>query len=291
VRASSSRSRPEPESIVESIPTGTVERSWRESYDNDRHWGVLVEPAGLTPEERATIEEKSIVYLGRRYGNVALVKHFLDGTLGWLAGRDVYLFRRLRLPWLKPSPLYNTCSWLVCWTHLHAAWRFHGPEGALPCHRTTPDDLWDDAFEHRPDAYLIRAEIGVRPGTVSAAHIAKIERDLGAPSPAPRHPRTPALTTSGGGAGRHASRGRPGVRGRRCPSSFSGPSCASLHNMYYATYGERPEGRAQPGSGACYWSVLVRRDGCVSGCSLPRTSAPGRRSPRERSAWIVGTIG
>jgi len=169
------------ESIVESIPTGTVERSWRESYDNDRHWGVLVEPAGLTPEERATIEEKSIVYLGRRYGNVALVKHFLDGTLGWLAGRDVYLFRRLRLPWLKPSPLYNTCSWLVCWTHLHAAWRFHGPEGALPCHRTTPDDLWDDVFEHRPDAYLIRAEIGVRPVTVSAAHIAKIERDLGVP--------------------------------------------------------------------------------------------------------------
>jgi hypothetical protein len=170
--------RPDGELIVESIPTGTAERSWRQVYDNDRHWGVLVEPRGLPTEQRAIVQAKAQDYLGRRYGGIAVVNHFLDGTLGRLFGTDVYLFRRIRFPGMKASLLYNICSWLVCWTHRHAAWQFHGRHGALPCHRVTPDDLWDDVFEHRPEAYSIRAELGTRPAGVSPAYLAKIEDDL-----------------------------------------------------------------------------------------------------------------
>ncbi len=168
--------RPDGELIVESIPTGTSERSWRQVYDNDRHWGVLVEPRDLSSEARAVIESKAQDYLGRRYGGVAVVTHLLDGTPGRLFGADVYLFRRIRFPGMEAAPLYNICSWLICWTHRHVGWSFHGRDGALPCHRATPDDLWDDVFERRPKSYSVRAELGTRPPDVPQAYLDKIDR-------------------------------------------------------------------------------------------------------------------
>ncbi|MBD3348037.1 MAG: hypothetical protein GF400_02430 [Candidatus Eisenbacteria bacterium] len=149
--------------IVESVPSGTREGEWRALYDRPEHWGVLVQPLGLTQVDLQSFQQELDAYLGARYGFAALAKHFVDGVLGRLAGRDVYLLRRLRLPWREGAPRYNICSWLVCWTHKHVGWRFHGAAGELPCGRVAPDDLWDDVFEHRPGSYRVVREFGRRP--------------------------------------------------------------------------------------------------------------------------------
>ena len=167
------------ETIVESTPTGTRERSWRATYHDSAHWGVLVEPVGCPDGMRDKLEHELDRYLGMRYGYAAIAKHFLDGLLGRVAGRDVYLFRRLTVPWRVAAPRYNICSWLVCWTHLHAGWRFQGPHGVLPCERVAPDDLWDDVFEHRPSSYRVAAEFGKRPqGLLGKAAQEKLSTDL-----------------------------------------------------------------------------------------------------------------
>ena len=51
---------------------------------------------------------------------------------------------------------------------------------ALPAKRGTPDDIWDDVFEHRPWFYRIRGEINpeLRPPGLLTIHSAKIDGDL-----------------------------------------------------------------------------------------------------------------
>ena len=162
------------ETIVESVPSGTRESSWREAYDKQEYWGVLVAPRGLSITDLVSFESRLDAYLGTRYGFAAIVKHFVDGILGRLAGRDVYLFRRLRLPSREGAARYNICSWLVCWTHRSVGWRFHGPDGEMDCDRVAPDDLWDDVFEHRPERYFLVSEFGAPPAALSEATRARI---------------------------------------------------------------------------------------------------------------------
>ncbi len=166
------------ETIVESVPSGTRERRFRAAYDNDAYWGVLVAPRTMDADSLLSFDADLDRYLGMRYGFASIAKHFADGVLGWLAGADVYLVRRVRLPWREGAPRYNICSWLVCWTHKHAGFRFRGAAAALECERAAPDDLWDDVFQYRPQAFVVTAEFGRRPEDLPQNCAKRIDLDL-----------------------------------------------------------------------------------------------------------------
>jgi len=168
-------------SAVESTWRGThVVDDWRSEYDDDAHWGVLVEVVGFSDRQWERLQSKTDEYVGETYGKIAVTKHALDGILGWLVGRDVYLFRRIRAPWSASDPgYYNICSWLTAYTHAAAAWIFRDAAGdPLELPRVSPDDIFDDVFEHRPASYRIRAEFGRRPDDLPSHCVSKITNDL-----------------------------------------------------------------------------------------------------------------
>jgi len=189
---------------AESLFKGVTEFSdYRDRYDNQKSWCVTFEcvPTYATRPgtfNRAAIDAKLKAYVGREYDFWCIAKAALDGLASKVVGRDVFLFRRLRVVFWKRQERWNICSWLFCWTHEHGGWRVWGhvthtekkQRGTrlrltrvirfepLPCSRVTPNDIERDVFLERPYAYRITDECGRRPRGLPASYRHKIETDL-----------------------------------------------------------------------------------------------------------------
>jgi hypothetical protein len=125
-----------------------------------------------------------------------ILKQIPDGLLSKLLGRDVFFFRRLRVPWLRTT----ICSGLGIRIHAVGGYQFVAKKtvykkrgrgwgmrlyaeqvvAPLPESRGAPDCIFDDVFELRPDAHIIRGEVNpdLRPEGLPDHVRAKIDRDL-----------------------------------------------------------------------------------------------------------------
>lgn len=82
----------------------------------------------LRSEEKCAIVTAANAYVGKKYGYLKIVAHFLDWCLG-----GVYFFRRMAM-----MDNYPICSWLVAYAYLNAGLGF-GVEAS----GASPDDIWD----------------------------------------------------------------------------------------------------------------------------------------------------
>ncbi|MCA9571715.1 MAG: hypothetical protein KC656_27950, partial [Myxococcales bacterium] len=114
----------EPE-IVEALAR-VVQHPFLPAYANAWSEVAVFRCEALTDEERAEVVRRAGAYVGRRYGYLQLVAHFLD----WLL-QGAFVFRRL-----TSTARYPICSWLVA--HAYKGIDDFGtrPGGA------SPDDIW-----------------------------------------------------------------------------------------------------------------------------------------------------
>jgi hypothetical protein len=94
-------------------------------------------PLNLTDADLAKVVAKADTYVGRRYGYLKILAHWLD----WLL-QGAYVFRRL-----ARQDRYPICSWVVAHAFAAAGKHFGVEPGAA-----TPDDIWDFVTGH-PDRY------------------------------------------------------------------------------------------------------------------------------------------
>ena len=119
--------RPHSATIVEA--SSTVLRHSMEGYWNSKNTKVAVfRPKNITPATRDHIVQRANSYVGRKYGYLKIVAHFLDWILG---GR--YFFRRFAF-----MDKYPICSWVVAQAYADAGYTFGVDAGAA-----SPDDIWD----------------------------------------------------------------------------------------------------------------------------------------------------
>lgn len=182
--------------IVEALFLG-IAAGELEKYDRSKKsWGLIVEHIGFTLEQHAVADGVALDLVGLPYNLADFVEQIPDGLLSKLLGRDVYFFRKLQLPWIRSG----VCSGIGVRVHKLAGWIFMGQRTVyrkiqrgidirvravqvltpLPAWRATPDDLWDDALEHRPALYRVVGEINppLRPKDLPDLYAAKIEADL-----------------------------------------------------------------------------------------------------------------
>lgn len=182
--------------LVEAL-AGGVEKTELARYDeSETTWGVIVEHVGYSLEQHRLADGVAIGMVDAPYGFLSIAKQVPDGLLGKLLGRDVYFFRRLRVPWIA----VYICSEAGVRIHKKTGWIFMALKTVyrkecrgtrirvyadqvlrpLPAKRATPDDIWDDIFEHRPWFYRIRGEVNpeLRPAGLLLIHTAKIDGDL-----------------------------------------------------------------------------------------------------------------
>ena len=183
--------------IVEALFAG-VEEGTLEKYDkSETTWGLIVELVGFTREQHLVADGAALLLVGSPYHYVGILKQAIDGFFSKLARRDIYAARRFHLPGLSAT----ICSQLVVKVHKAAKWIIMGLKtiyrkvgkgwhirirpkqvlGELPAGRATPDDIWDDVFEHRPWLYRVVAEINPHlcPEDLIPVIRAKIDRDMG----------------------------------------------------------------------------------------------------------------
>lgn len=89
---------------------------------------------GLGELDRRAIALEAESFEGQIYGALKIVPHALDGVMGKVFGKDVYLFRPLI--GIKKFPI---CSWLVSWSY----WTVVEYEFGVPAERACPDRLHD----------------------------------------------------------------------------------------------------------------------------------------------------
>jgi hypothetical protein len=100
---------------------------------------AIYRPTNLTPAETDVIVAEAREQVGKRYGFLKLLGHFLD----WLL-LGTYLFRRL-----TQNGNYPICSWLVAHAFAKAGKTFGVDAGAAD-----PDDIWD-FITANPDKYTL----------------------------------------------------------------------------------------------------------------------------------------
>jgi hypothetical protein len=123
--------------VVEALSKVKRHRLWKQ-YGPPREDGVAVYRAtNLTPGEIETIVATANRQVGKKYGYLKIVAHFLD----WLLN-GAYFFRRL-----VPDGKYPICSWLVAHAFSKAGKHFGVEPGAA-----APDDIMD-FIEANPDKY------------------------------------------------------------------------------------------------------------------------------------------
>lgn len=122
--------------IVEALATVKRHRLW-ERYANANREVAVFRPLNLTEAEIASVVAKAETYVGRRYGYLKLVAHWLDWVL-----QGAYVFRRL-----ANQDRYPICSWVVAHALAAAGKHFGADPGAA-----TPDDIWDFVTGN-PDVY------------------------------------------------------------------------------------------------------------------------------------------
>ena len=123
--------------VVEALIKVRKHRLWKQ-YGSSKGQQVAVYRAkNLNPEEIEVIIAEANQQVGRPYGFVKIIAHFLD----WLL-TGAYVFRRL-----TSDPRYPICSWLVAHSYSEAGKHFGVAPGAA-----NPDDIWDFVVE-RADIY------------------------------------------------------------------------------------------------------------------------------------------
>lgn len=122
--------------IVEALSHVVRHRLW-DRYAGTRKEVAVFRPLNMSAQEIAEVVAKAETYVGRRYGYLKLLAHWLD----WLL-QGAYVFRRL-----TRQDRYPICSWLVAYSFAAAGKYFGVEPGAAD-----PDDIWDFVRAH-PDAY------------------------------------------------------------------------------------------------------------------------------------------
>jgi hypothetical protein len=124
--------------VVEALTKVTRHKLW-DQYGPPKKDSVAVYRANnLTPDEVATIVATAERQVGKKYGYIMIIAHFLD----WLL-LGAYLFRRL-----IPGSKYPICSWVVAYSFSKADKHFGVDPGAAD-----PDDIWDFIVEKHPELY------------------------------------------------------------------------------------------------------------------------------------------
>ena len=122
--------------IVEA--SSTVKHHSIKRYTDDPKTAVAIFRANnITDVERTIIANQARTYVGRTYGYIKIVAHFLDWCLG---GR--YFFRRF-----ARMDKYPICSWVVA-----DAYATVGLDFGVEIGQAQPDDIWDYCVTH-PDIY------------------------------------------------------------------------------------------------------------------------------------------
>jgi hypothetical protein len=122
--------------IVEALATVKRHRLW-DAHAERNHEVAVYRPLNLSPGDVSRVVAKAETYVGRRYGYLKILAHWLD----WLL-QGAYVFRRL-----ANQDRYPICSWVVAYAFAEADKHFDVAPGAA-----TPDDIWDFVTRH-PDVY------------------------------------------------------------------------------------------------------------------------------------------
>ncbi len=123
--------------MVEALSKVKRHRLWEQYGSPDNSWVSVYRAKNISPKEMKVIMAAAEEQVGKTYGYLKVVMHFLDWCL-----TGVYFFR-----WFARSENYPICSWLVASAFGEAGYDFGVPnEGA------NPDDIWDFVNE-RTDYY------------------------------------------------------------------------------------------------------------------------------------------
>ena len=128
--------------IVEALTTVQYNRLWR--YATPKNEIAIFRARNLSIQEANLVARTAMTYVGRTYGYLKIVTHFLDYFLG---GR--YVFRHLTV-----SDRYPICSWVVAHAYDAVGKRFGVSDNAA-----SPDDMWDYCVTH-PDKYTCVMPLG-----------------------------------------------------------------------------------------------------------------------------------
>ena len=124
--------------VVEALNTVKRHRLWPQYHPSKEALVAVYRSINLTQEEVEIIVAEAESQVGKKYGYLKIVAHFLDWTLF-----GAYMFRRL-----VPDSKYPICSWLVAHSFSKAG-RHFGVEPSA----ATPDDIWDFVAERNPNKY------------------------------------------------------------------------------------------------------------------------------------------
>ena len=123
--------------VVEALSYVQKHPLWQ-AYGPPRNDDVSIyRPLNLDAAEKEQIIRVAKAQVGRSYGYMKIITHFLD----WLL-LGSYVFRRL-----TQDPHYPICSWLVAHAYAAAGKHFGVAPGAAQ-----PDDIWDFVTGH-PQTY------------------------------------------------------------------------------------------------------------------------------------------
>lgn len=192
--------------IVEALFEGIVLGDLGKYDRSPTTWGVIIEIRGFTEEQHAVADGAALEKVGLPYNFVAFLRSIPDGLLSKVLGRDVHPVRSLRIPWARSV----VCSGLCVRVHEVAGWIFMALRtvykrirrastiriravqvlAPLPHWQASPDDIWDDCFDHRPMIYRVVGEINphLRPKDLPGIYAAKIEHDLAGRVPVSERP-------------------------------------------------------------------------------------------------------
>ena len=123
--------------VVEALTRVKSHRLWSQYGPPKKDSVAVYRASNLTQDEVDKIVAEAESQVGKKYGYLKIVAHFMD----WLL-LGAYLFRRI-----VPDGKYPICSWLVAHSFSKAGKHFGVDPGAA-----TPDDIWD-FIEHNPDKY------------------------------------------------------------------------------------------------------------------------------------------
>lgn len=122
---------------VEAVSRVKRHRLWSQYGPPKKDSVAVYRATNITHEEIDIIVAEAERQVGKKYGYIMIVAHFLD----WLL-LGAYAFRRL-----VPGSKYPICSWLVAHSFSKAGKHFGVEPGAA-----TPDDICD-FIERNPDKY------------------------------------------------------------------------------------------------------------------------------------------
>jgi hypothetical protein len=117
--------------IVEALTK--VKRRLMLSYCNSKSTEVAIFRPALSDGEISRIVARANGYVGRDYGYIKLLAHFIDWCLG-----GIYLARRI-----ARMDNYPICSWVVAYAYDEV-----GLDFGVPPEVASPDDIWDYCVAH-----------------------------------------------------------------------------------------------------------------------------------------------